>query len=69
MPCRQLDASLPATNPSWFLSLQHRHGYQREHHISAWDVEVHSNQGHNFGQYPSLSFYQLFLLLYELSVE
>ena len=33
-------------------SLQYCHGYQREHHISAWDVEVHSNQGHNFSQYP-----------------
>lgn len=34
--------------------IQHRHGYQREHHISAWDAEVHSNQSYNFGQYPFL---------------
>jgi len=49
---RQLSLPVPATNPSWFVSIQYRHGYQREHHISAWDAEVHSNQGHNSGQYP-----------------
>lgn len=32
--------------------VQYRHGYQREHDISAWDVEVHSDKSYNLGQYP-----------------
>lgn len=49
---RQIYFSISAADPSCFLFLQHRHGYKGEHHISAWDAEVHSNKGHNFGQYP-----------------
>lgn len=49
---RQIYFSFSAHNPLRFVFLQHRYGYKGEHHISAWDVEVHSNQGHNFGQYP-----------------
>lgn len=34
--------------------IQYCHGYQRQHDIPARDVEVHSNQSYNFGQYPFL---------------
>lgn len=38
------------------LSFQHRYGDQGEHHVPAWNVEVHSDQSHDFGQYPLHTF-------------